>query len=594
MAHSYRVGQRVSFEGQLCTIRYIGEVQGTAKEWLGVEWDNPSRGKHDGQGLFKCVSQSPTAASFIRPTRKADPAQSFVEAVRQKYVVQNTTSSPAPYSVAAGRQIVISGKVAEEIGFEKIRQQQAQVDELRVVLVDGLCINKAETGLSKVKDVCPKIVELDLSRNLFEGMEQIGVICTQLENLKSLRLNGNRLNIDSVELQVCQQQQAFTKVRSLELDDMLIDWIDLCRLLEGFRFITTLMASSNCFRTLRWPVNHSNLTSLTLEYNQFETLADISPLSELLSLESLLLKGNKISLIEPVTGSGKEKIPAEDNGIRDTTPVFDTNLRYVDLSYNEINDWNFVDTLAYVFPGMISLRLSHNPLYQKPTADGEVQSADAEEGFMITLARLANLKTLNFSNITAAERTNAELFYLSRIAKEIEAGFASDEQVIIARHKRYHELCKLHDPPQINREKIKVDPETLQARLINFTFLVPPSLQTVHTGNTLKKEIPNSFDIYRVKGIVGRLLKVRPMSLRLIWETGEWDPVAGYEELENISSDDEEEMKTESRSAQNDSGPQQKVGGQLVKREVELEDGMRPVGNCVDGKEVTIRVVLRK
>ncbi|PQE06401.1 tubulin-specific chaperone e protein [Rutstroemia sp. NJR-2017a WRK4] len=592
MTHNYRVGQRVSFEGQPCTIRYIGNVQGTGKEWLGVEWDNPSRGKHDGQGLFKCLSRSPTAGSFIRPTRKADPEQSFVEAVYHKYVTQSTTSTPAPSFVAADKQIVISGKVAEEIGFEKIRQQQAQVDELKVVLVDGLCINRAESGSSKVKDVCPKIVELDLSRNLFEGVEEIGMICVQLEKLKSLRLNGNRLYVDSVELQVCQQQQAFSKVKSLELDEMLIDWVDLCRLLEGFPFITTLAASSNCFGTLRWPLKHACLTSLTLEYNQFKTLADISSLSGLLSLESLLLKGNEISLIETTTNSGTGEKKTEENVIRDTTPVFGTNLRYIDLSYNKINDWSFVDTLAYVFPGMTSLRLSHNPLYQKPAANGENPSGDIEEGFMITLARLGNLKTLNFSNITAAERTNAELFYLSRIGKEIEAVPNSEEQAVIARHKRYHELCKLHDPPKIVREKIKVDPETLQSRLIKFTFLVPSSLQTDQTGDSIQKEIPNSFDIYRVKGIVGRLLGVKPMSLRLIWETGEWDPVAGYEDT---NSDEEEQTKTERRkSVQTPSEQQRKAGGQLVKREVELEDGTRPVGNCVDGKEVTIRVELRK
>jgi hypothetical protein len=407
--------------------------------------------------------------------------------------------------------------------------------------------------------------------------------------------SGNRLNVDSVELQVCQQQQAFSKVKSLELDEMLIDWIDLCRLLEGFPFITTLAASSNYFGTLRWPLKHACLTSLTLEYNQFKTLADISSLSGLLSLESLLLKGNEISLIETTTSPGTGKKLAQDNVIRDTTPVFGPNLRYIDLSYNQINDWNFVDTLAYVFPGMTSLRLSHNPLYQKPAANGENPSTDVEEGFMITLARLGNLKTLNFSNITAAERTNAELFYLSRIGKEIEAAANSEEQAVIARHKRYHELCKLHDPPKIVREKIKVDPETLQSRLIKFTFLVPSSLQTVQTGDSIQKEIPNSFDIYRVKGIVGRLLNARPMSLRLIWETGEWDPVAGYEEFEDNGSDEEGQMKTERRkSVQTPLASPRKAGGQLVKREVELEDGTRPVGNCVDGKDVTIRVELRK
>lgn len=54
------VGQRRSFDGQLCTIRYVGSVQGTARDWLGVEWDDASRGKHSGEhkGLryFTCWS----------------------------------------------------------------------------------------------------------------------------------------------------------------------------------------------------------------------------------------------------------------------------------------------------------------------------------------------------------------------------------------------------------------------------------------------------------------------------------------------------------------------------------------------------------
>lgn len=44
----FQVGQRLSYDGALCTIRYIGQVSGTTGNWLGVEWDDPSRGKHDG------------------------------------------------------------------------------------------------------------------------------------------------------------------------------------------------------------------------------------------------------------------------------------------------------------------------------------------------------------------------------------------------------------------------------------------------------------------------------------------------------------------------------------------------------------------
>lgn len=43
------LGQRRSFDENLCTIRYVGTVEGTTGDWLGVEWDDPTRGKHSGE-----------------------------------------------------------------------------------------------------------------------------------------------------------------------------------------------------------------------------------------------------------------------------------------------------------------------------------------------------------------------------------------------------------------------------------------------------------------------------------------------------------------------------------------------------------------
>lgn len=42
-------GRRLSYDGALCTVRFIGQVQGTKGEWLGVEWDHDERGKHNGE-----------------------------------------------------------------------------------------------------------------------------------------------------------------------------------------------------------------------------------------------------------------------------------------------------------------------------------------------------------------------------------------------------------------------------------------------------------------------------------------------------------------------------------------------------------------
>ena len=48
MAADFYRGQRLSYSRVPCTVRYIGEVHGTKGQWLGVEWDDPARGKHDG------------------------------------------------------------------------------------------------------------------------------------------------------------------------------------------------------------------------------------------------------------------------------------------------------------------------------------------------------------------------------------------------------------------------------------------------------------------------------------------------------------------------------------------------------------------
>jgi hypothetical protein len=131
-------------------------------------------------------SSSKTAASFVRPTRAVDPAQSFVEAVHQKYATGLTKQANV---MAPEAQIMISGaKVAEEVGFDKIRAQLAQLHELKIVLVDGLQVDRAEKPNSKIRDVCPKIAELDLSRNLFESCSEIIHICSELDNLRTLKL----------------------------------------------------------------------------------------------------------------------------------------------------------------------------------------------------------------------------------------------------------------------------------------------------------------------------------------------------------------------------------------------------------------------
>jgi len=42
------LGTRLSICSSICTVKYIGPVDGTNGTWLGVEWDDSGRGKHSG------------------------------------------------------------------------------------------------------------------------------------------------------------------------------------------------------------------------------------------------------------------------------------------------------------------------------------------------------------------------------------------------------------------------------------------------------------------------------------------------------------------------------------------------------------------
>ena len=139
------------------------------------------------------ISGSPFAASFVRVTRPCDDPLSFLDALKKKYVLGNSTYG----SVRANERISISGTKVDEVGFEEIRRQQAALQELRIVVLNNQCISgnaehdEDETlkEWRQIKSQGLKIVDLDLSQNLFECWTQVVSICGALaESLRTLHL----------------------------------------------------------------------------------------------------------------------------------------------------------------------------------------------------------------------------------------------------------------------------------------------------------------------------------------------------------------------------------------------------------------------
>ncbi|KAF2199052.1 RNI-like protein [Delitschia confertaspora ATCC 74209] len=607
-ASPFYSGKRLSFDGQLCTVRYYGEVKGTKGEWLGVEWDDPTRGKHSGEhGGFKyfaCVSKIPTAGSFVRPTRKSDPPRSFVEALKAKYASESLEEDPDVEIVYVGKNrsvvslaqqkkpIRISGKEAEEVGFDKIRKKLADLKELRIVILDGLCMSRPIASLREressmehtwpddladIKGVCPKIIDLDLSRNLFEEWREIASICEQLDRLTSLRVDGNRFRdtyITEAERPRC--QSAFSGIKSLKLENTLLPWEDMTNITHLFPSLTTFVASSNFFSTLTPYSLPTTITDLTLEDNTFTSLSSLEPLTTLPNLRRLILKQNKIT---DITAHGSP------------TPVFSSTLTEVDLSWNEISTWTFINSLPHVFPGLTSIRVSHNPLYQSLQApDGKVLTA--EDGYMLTVARLGQVKTLNYSPITAKERLNAESYYLSLIARELSFSSEDLSVQILASHPRYKELCEEYGEPVVKRSDNAINPNSLAARLVRLSVylgesarhILRPTAETRKDG-PVELEVPMSFTAYTLYGMVAKIFGLKPLKMKLVLETGDW--MSAERRVDSVEDGD-----WDSESSDGESGDWKGVGKRVM-REVEVVPGTRLLGTWVEGMEAVVRVEMR-
>ncbi|KAL9607362.1 MAG: hypothetical protein Q9167_007717 [Letrouitia subvulpina] len=141
------------------------------------------------------MSKSLTAGSFIKHSRRSDAFLSFLDALRKKY------SLVAEGELFNQKSISISGKIVEEVGFKKIEKQLSNLSQLRVVLLNGLCIAGLEAQPFSSFDSFQKsiqsiiafdlhIVELDLSKNLLEDFaDVVGICCALQQTLRVLKLN---------------------------------------------------------------------------------------------------------------------------------------------------------------------------------------------------------------------------------------------------------------------------------------------------------------------------------------------------------------------------------------------------------------------
>ncbi|KAF9527024.1 hypothetical protein CPB83DRAFT_748494, partial [Crepidotus variabilis] len=441
-----QVGARICLNSHIGTVRFVGPVDSTNGIWIGVEWDDPSRGKHDGS---KDGKQSKISGSFIRPTAGVQYGVSFLEALTSKYI-EALHGSETQEKVLLGSS---AGAIeVEAVSLDKIRRKFARLDHLREISLDNANIVRGDSNGS-ISQTCPNIRGLDLSQNLLSSWEVVAQITREMPLLERLALNRNRLQLPSCSESLL---DAFQKISEIQLNNTLLTWAEICWLMAILPRLQVLEVGYNQLTSLA--LHHSlgqfpqlsSLQSLNLDSNLFSDWVHIcTVLKEYPNLQRLILTANNI-----------ESIPLLLNQQRnDTFP----SLRYLFLSDNQISSWNSIDALSTWLPNLQSLSLSGNPL---------VHGIDNEKHARpFTIARVPNLVMLDGTSITFRERTDSELFYLSQI---IQQGVQTEAQRQ-EEHPRWAVLCELHGRPN-EIQNLPTAPDKLSNHLMGLYFFLTDKL----------------------------------------------------------------------------------------------------------------------
>ncbi|XP_004572415.1 tubulin-specific chaperone E [Maylandia zebra] len=471
------VGKRVSCGGERATVRYFGPVPPTAGLWLGVEWDNPDRGKHDGshKGVQYFTCRHPTGGSFVRPA-KVSFGVDYLTAVRQEYKIDS--------------EEVLS----EEISISKKKLKWGNIKERGFESLPSVLLSRSDVSWSgadgEIRTTTPNVEWLDLTGTLMSCWEDVATISQQLDRLEGLQLSYNRLRLPPDPSAL---RHAFSALKVIVLNGCQLTWPQILECAPMWPQLEDLCVEENSITELQRPEGLlQSLKSLSLSSNPLVQDSVLS-LSALPRLEQLNLSKTGLSVIQ-----------FEDAAPGSHTAAYAA-LKNLNLDHNSITEWFVVNELAKL-PSLVRLSCRGNKLVSR---DGNPKTAN-----QMLIAKLGQLVVLNSCEIHADDRRGAELDYIKMFGEEwLKAGGRSQPSPqFICEHPRYQALISKYGAPE-EGELRKPEPFALKNQLLKITFVFPDDANR----KPLEKKLPASMVVQKVKGLLYRLLKVPAADLRLTY-----------------------------------------------------------------------------
>lgn len=460
---SFHLGQRLSYSGELCTVKFMGEIPAWEdQQALGVEWDNTFKGKHNGYykdtQYFKV--QNLNSGSFLKSNKKHDGYKDFYSALLDTYADDFKAS-----------EIKIGSKVVESLGFDKLQRLQSDFHYLKDISLSRKRIKGVLwKDLELIADGLKNLKSLDLSFNLFEDFNDIVLIIKGLKNLRKLKLTGNRFHTTDPII----NEDVVESVESIDLSLTLINNDLLNQLSKVFPNLKELHLTDNNYSQLPTSVQlFKNIHTLNVSFNKLDQIPTI--VSQIPSLRALNMADNKLETLLPKTA------------------ITLANVEEINLRRNNICQWKEVDQIAISFPKLINLSVNHNPLFDK---------LSIEESEFSIIARIPSIAHLNGVSISPRERTNAELYFISQVNNGSVGQYNND---------RFKDLLRIHKKKSNSTTTATfINDHTINSSLITLNFQYGSLYKTI--------QLLLNIEVKKLKGILSRLFDIRFTDMALSYQ----------------------------------------------------------------------------
>jgi hypothetical protein len=490
------INMKVELNGYVGVIRYCGKLKHKEDNdiWLGIEWEDSSRGKHNGtiEGVeyFKCENN---AGSLIKMS-KVNFGISFQEALQFKYNFSkaqendelmsflNKANESESYIQANRKRIEI-----EFIGKEKVLKKFSDLNCIENIDLSFSFISLIEEN---VNNLLPNIRELFLEKVLLSKWSQF----LEFFKLKSLE-SFNFIDNSFMHFDEGFDEKVLTikghSVKNLVLNKCRMDFATLQRLSPILLQVETLYLYSNFINdnTIDKSVDYKLLQSnigglkfLSLEKNSIKDYGLVLQTLQPMGLNVLNLSQNHISAF------------CSNKIIEALAP----NLKAFYLDYNAINDEAIIKHLS-IFTNLIDLDILNNPFAMK---------MNLEKVKCEIIGRLLKLLTLNNTDIIKEDRKDFERLYLRSICqdyfKHFTVSFSKEDFLkhMQDNHPNYFILRKKYfDPLEDIIETLSVgNLNTIKGNILEVTF--------DYEGKKIKKKFPKNTTFYNLKNLLSKLFKI--------------------------------------------------------------------------------------